>query len=193
MFPTLSEAITGERLTVGPPFFNKWMTPIGLALLFLTGVGPLLAWRKSTLIEPARPVPVAGRLASLVTAVALDRARRARLGLRASASRCARSSPARSRQEFVRGASVRQQGHRHRPVHGARRPRRRDQAALRRLHRAPRHRADLPRLRRRGLQAGGAGAAEAGPAGRRSASSRSRHDGAARSPTTARSRWSRRT
>jgi cytochrome c-type biogenesis protein CcmF len=38
----------GERLTVGPPFFNKWMLPIGLILLFLTGVGPLLAWRKST-------------------------------------------------------------------------------------------------------------------------------------------------
>src|SRR5204863_9389794 len=49
MFPTLSEAITGERLTVGPPFFNRWMLPIGLMLLFLTGVGPLLAWRKSTL------------------------------------------------------------------------------------------------------------------------------------------------
>jgi cytochrome c-type biogenesis protein CcmF len=49
MFPTLSEAVTGERLTVGPPFFNKWMAPIGLILLFLTGVGPLLAWRKSTL------------------------------------------------------------------------------------------------------------------------------------------------
>ena len=49
MFPTLSEAVTGERLTVGPPFFNKWMLPIGLILLFLTGVGPLLAWRKSTL------------------------------------------------------------------------------------------------------------------------------------------------
>jgi cytochrome c-type biogenesis protein CcmF len=49
MFPTISEAINGERLTVGPPFFNKWMLPIGLALLFLTGVGPLLAWRKSTL------------------------------------------------------------------------------------------------------------------------------------------------
>jgi cytochrome c-type biogenesis protein CcmF len=48
MFPTLSEAITGERITVGPPFFNKWMIPIGLTLLFLTGVGPLLAWRKST-------------------------------------------------------------------------------------------------------------------------------------------------
>jgi cytochrome c-type biogenesis protein CcmF len=48
MFPTLSEAVTGDRLTVGPPFFNKWMAPIGLALLFLTGAGPLLAWRKST-------------------------------------------------------------------------------------------------------------------------------------------------
>jgi cytochrome c-type biogenesis protein CcmF len=48
MFPTLSEALTGERLTVGPPFFNKWMVPIGLILLFLTGVGPLIAWRKAT-------------------------------------------------------------------------------------------------------------------------------------------------
>src|SRR6185369_4769781 len=48
MFPTLSEAVTGERLTIGPPFFNKWMLPIGLVLLFLTGLGPLLAWRKST-------------------------------------------------------------------------------------------------------------------------------------------------
>jgi len=51
MFPTLSEALRGHRLTVGPPFYNKWMLPIGLILLFLTGVGPLLAWRKSTLIN----------------------------------------------------------------------------------------------------------------------------------------------
>src|SRR3954453_20057817 len=48
MFPTLSEAITGTRLTVAAPSFTKWMIPIGLILLFLTGVGPLLAWRKST-------------------------------------------------------------------------------------------------------------------------------------------------
>src|SRR5713101_6122473 len=51
MFPTLSEVLMGERLTVGPPFFNKWMLPIGLVLLVLTGTGPLLAWRKSTLIN----------------------------------------------------------------------------------------------------------------------------------------------
>src|SRR5919108_3407031 len=48
MFPTLSEATMGERLTVGPPFFNKWMLPVGLTLLVLTGIGPLLAWRKPT-------------------------------------------------------------------------------------------------------------------------------------------------
>jgi len=49
MFPTLAEAVTGHRLTVGPPFFNKWMLPIGLILLLLTGIAPLLAWRKTTL------------------------------------------------------------------------------------------------------------------------------------------------
>ena len=48
LFPTLSEAITRNRVTVGPPFFNKWMAPIGLLMLFLTGVGPLIAWRKAS-------------------------------------------------------------------------------------------------------------------------------------------------
>ena len=49
MFPTISEALTGERLTVGAAFFNKWLPPIAMVLLFLTGTGPLLAWRKSTI------------------------------------------------------------------------------------------------------------------------------------------------
>ena len=48
MFPTITEAVNGERITVGPPFFNQWMTPVGLVLLFLTGFGPLLAWRKTS-------------------------------------------------------------------------------------------------------------------------------------------------
>ena len=53
MFPTLSEAIYGAkgRITVGATFFNQWMIPIGLAMLVLTGIGPLLAWRKSTLVN----------------------------------------------------------------------------------------------------------------------------------------------
>jgi cytochrome c-type biogenesis protein CcmF len=48
MFPTISEALNGERISVGPEFFNKWMTPFGLVLLFLAGAAPLLAWRKTT-------------------------------------------------------------------------------------------------------------------------------------------------
>jgi cytochrome c-type biogenesis protein CcmF len=48
MFPTISEAIDGSRVSVGPEFFNKWMTPFGLALLVLAGAAPLLAWRKTT-------------------------------------------------------------------------------------------------------------------------------------------------
>jgi cytochrome c-type biogenesis protein CcmF len=54
MFPTIAEAVSGERLTVGPPFFNKWMTPVGLMLLLLTGIGPLLAWRKTSMSSMRR-------------------------------------------------------------------------------------------------------------------------------------------
>src|SRR3954463_8219516 len=48
LFPLLSEAIQGTKVTVGPPFFNRVMIPVGLLLLVLTGVGPLLAWRKTS-------------------------------------------------------------------------------------------------------------------------------------------------
>src|SRR6201993_5335540 len=48
LFPVFSEWFTGNRISVGAPYFNKVMVPIGLAILFLTGVGPLLAWRKTS-------------------------------------------------------------------------------------------------------------------------------------------------
>lgn len=48
LFPVFSEALSGSRISVGAPFFNKVNIPIGLLLLFLTGVGPLLAWRKTS-------------------------------------------------------------------------------------------------------------------------------------------------
>ncbi len=48
LFPVFSEWITGNRISVGAPFFNKVTIPVGLLLLFLTGVGPLLAWRKTS-------------------------------------------------------------------------------------------------------------------------------------------------
>jgi cytochrome c-type biogenesis protein CcmF len=48
LFPVFSEWFTSNRISVGAPFFNKIMIPVGLAILFLTGVGPLLAWRKTS-------------------------------------------------------------------------------------------------------------------------------------------------
>ena len=45
LFPVITEAINGNKISVGPPFFNQINIPIGLALLALTGIGPLLAWR----------------------------------------------------------------------------------------------------------------------------------------------------
>ncbi|MBT8398035.1 MAG: heme lyase CcmF/NrfE family subunit, partial [Gemmatimonadetes bacterium] len=48
MFPLISEAFTGEQISVGPPFFNRVNIPIGLGLLALTGIGPVIAWRRAT-------------------------------------------------------------------------------------------------------------------------------------------------
>ena len=48
LFPVLSEWVRGSKITVGPPFFNTVNIPLGLLLLALTGVGPLIAWRKAS-------------------------------------------------------------------------------------------------------------------------------------------------
>src|SRR4051812_32702409 len=105
MFPTLSEALRGRRLTVGPPFFNKWMLPIGLILLLLTGVGPLLAWRKATISNLAQQFlwPAS---AAVVTGIVLYV-----LGIRVWASTtcfglCAFVAGTIT-QEFIRGGNVR--------------------------------------------------------------------------------------
>lgn len=47
MYPVISEAITGQKSVVGPPFFNKVNLPLFLILIFLMGVGPLIAWTKN--------------------------------------------------------------------------------------------------------------------------------------------------
>src|SRR5579863_5612307 len=73
LFPVLSEWVTGSKISVGPPFFNKVNVPIALFLLFLTGVGPLLAWRKTSLDALQRNFawPSAGAVAAGVVALAL--------------------------------------------------------------------------------------------------------------------------
>ena len=72
LFPVISEAFTGERISVDAPFFNRVNVPIGLFLLFLTGVGPLIAWRRSSLESLKRAFlwPVLGGVATAAILVA---------------------------------------------------------------------------------------------------------------------------
>ena len=152
MFPTLSEAITGERITVGPPFFNQWMIPIGLTLLVLTGVGPLLAWRKSTLIN-LRDSFLFPTLSGLVIGGVT-----VALGVRIwSAGLCFAFSG------FVDGhhnpgvlarRACPSANHWHRHLYRGGRSGRTQQASLRWLHHPRRDRSSLPRVRRQRIQAG---------------------------------------
>jgi cytochrome c-type biogenesis protein CcmF len=68
IFPIVSKAIENQTVTVGAPFFNRFMIPIGLILLFLTGAGPLLAWRKTSFqsIRQNFTIPLAA--AAVITA-----------------------------------------------------------------------------------------------------------------------------
>jgi cytochrome c-type biogenesis protein CcmF len=70
MFPTLSEWLAHDRITVGPPFFTKALAPVGLVLLFLTGVGPLIAWRKAS-VENLKQQFALPTAALVVTAIVL--------------------------------------------------------------------------------------------------------------------------
>jgi cytochrome c-type biogenesis protein CcmF len=72
-FPLISEAITGTEASVGPPWFNKIVTPLALVLVLLAGVGPVLAWRRVTPAALWRVlwVPVAAALLALVALLAL--------------------------------------------------------------------------------------------------------------------------
>ncbi|MCU1282619.1 MAG: ccmF, partial [bacterium] len=70
MFPTLSEWLAHDRITVGPPFFTKALAPVGLVLLFLTGVGPLIAWRKAS-VENLKQQFLLPTTAGVLTAIVL--------------------------------------------------------------------------------------------------------------------------
>jgi len=48
VFPLLAEALNGERVTVGRPYFDKMATPVALCLLFLMAMAPALPWRKAS-------------------------------------------------------------------------------------------------------------------------------------------------
>src|SRR5438067_2397945 len=65
LFPVISEAATGEKISLDADWYNRLMVPIGLGLLLLTGLGPLFAWRKTSLDSLRRNFQMPG-IASLV-------------------------------------------------------------------------------------------------------------------------------
>jgi cytochrome c-type biogenesis protein CcmF len=73
LFPVLSEWVQGTKVTVGPPFFNRVNVPVALLLLLLTAVGPLLAWRRTSVESLKRNFmwPAIGALVTGVLLVAL--------------------------------------------------------------------------------------------------------------------------
>ena len=70
LFPVISEAATGDKISLDADWYNRLMVPIGLFLLLLTGVGPLFAWRKTSMESLRRNFQIPG-IASLLLVVAL--------------------------------------------------------------------------------------------------------------------------
>jgi cytochrome c-type biogenesis protein CcmF len=71
-FPLISEAITGEKAAVGPPWFDRYTVPLALVLVLLSGIGPVIAWRRATLANARRNFlwPVVAGAATLAVLIA---------------------------------------------------------------------------------------------------------------------------
>ncbi|MCW3027867.1 MAG: heme lyase CcmF/NrfE family subunit [Solirubrobacterales bacterium] len=69
-FPLISQALTGHEASVGPPWFDRYTVPLALVLVLLSGIGPVIAWRRATLANARRnfTLPV---LLALITLLAL--------------------------------------------------------------------------------------------------------------------------
>jgi cytochrome c-type biogenesis protein CcmF len=75
-FPLISEALTGQKDSVGPPWFDRLTVPLALVLVLLSGIGPVLAWRRVTMagLKRVLMVPVGVALVTLVALLALTNA-----------------------------------------------------------------------------------------------------------------------
>jgi cytochrome c-type biogenesis protein CcmF len=69
-FPLISEALTGREASVGPPWFDRYTVPLALILVLLSGIGPVIAWRRATLANARRNF-VAPAAVALLTLIAL--------------------------------------------------------------------------------------------------------------------------
>jgi cytochrome c-type biogenesis protein CcmF len=76
-FPLISEALTGRRHSFGPPMFDRLTVPLALLLVLLSGIGPLIAWRRATVANLRRNfvVPIGVALGVLVLGLALGAGR----------------------------------------------------------------------------------------------------------------------
>ena len=72
-FPLISEAITGQEASVGPPWFDRYTVPLALVLVLLSGIGPVIAWRRATAVNLRRNLlkPALAGVAVLVVLGAL--------------------------------------------------------------------------------------------------------------------------
>jgi cytochrome c-type biogenesis protein CcmF len=71
-FPLISEALTGREASVGPPWFDRYTVPLALVLVLLSGIGPVIAWRRATLANARRNflVPLFVAVATLLALLA---------------------------------------------------------------------------------------------------------------------------
>ena len=106
-FPLISEAVTGTRASVGPPWFDRYTVPLAIVLVLLSGVGPLVAWRRVTPAGARRvfavPVTVGAIAAAALAAVPGVTARPAALAIFALAAFVVAAVG----REVVRGAGAR--------------------------------------------------------------------------------------
>ena len=75
-FPLISEAVTGTKVSVGPPAFRPFIVPLALVLVLLSGIGPIIAWRRVTVANLRRnfTFPVAVGLLTLVAVLGFTNA-----------------------------------------------------------------------------------------------------------------------
>jgi cytochrome c-type biogenesis protein CcmF len=105
-FPLISEAITGEKASVGPPWFDRYTVPLAIALVFLSGLGPLMAWRKTTLSGARRSLQLPAAFALVVVLLLIALGAGHRLSALALFG-CASFAIAAVGQELWRGVSIR--------------------------------------------------------------------------------------
>jgi cytochrome c-type biogenesis protein CcmF len=105
-FPLISEALTGQSASVGAPWFDRYTVPLALVLVLLSGIGPVIAWRRATLANARRNfvLPLASAAVALVVLAAFGVTRKP---LALAMFCCAAFVLGSLAQEFWRGSRVR--------------------------------------------------------------------------------------